>query len=470
MHHTSARAATPARSRSLRSFAILGLFTGAAFVGGASYGARTSHATTESESPYGVVAQLARVLVQVENDYVDPVDRSKLLSGAIKGMVEGLDPHSSYMTAEDFDAFQNETEGQFGGVGLEVDLRGDRLTVIAPIEGSPAALAGIHSGDQIIAVDGEDIDHVALDKVVRRMRGPTGSHVKLYVHRANVKEPLVFDLVRAQVHLASVSSRLLDGGVAYVRVKQFQEHTHRDLLKAAVRLRARGTLTGVILDLRSDPGGLVDQAAAIADEFLVGGTIYTTRHRGEIVDEVKARPGGAFSTLPVVVLVDEWSASASELVSGALQDQKRALIVGANTFGKGSVQSILVLPGGTGLRLTTARYYTPNGRSLQAEGVHPDVLIETPDPNGLQALQLHERDLEGHLDAHGGETSPPVATKKVPVFRAPAPKAADDAIPTDHVEGADANIPADPANGKDFALRVAYQILRGTPGVPDGAK
>jgi carboxyl-terminal processing protease len=454
------------RSR-LRSLAVLGLFTGAAFVGGATWGGRSSLATTRDASPYAVVGQLARILVQVENDYVDPVDRSKLLKGAIKGMVEGLDPHSSYMSAEDFEAFQNETEGQFGGLGIEVDMRGDQLTIIAPIEGSPAAQAGIRSGDRILSVDGDDIERIPLDKMIQRMRGPTGTHVKLFVRRTGVKDPLVFDLVRAVVHVPSVSSRWLEGGVAYVRVKQFQERTHEEFVKAAARLRARGTLTGVILDLRSDPGGLVDQAAEIADEFLDHGTIYTTRHRGEVVDEVTARPGGAFSALPVVVLVDEWSASASELVAGALQDSKRALVVGANTFGKGSVQTIMQLPGGDGLRLTTARYYTPNGRSLQAEGVHPDVIIE-PAEKDKALLQLHERDLEGHLEADPrGVGSPKVPTepaKTAPVFRASGDAGPPEAVDPDSVEGSEAaTVPVDPAKGHDFALRVAYQIVRGVP-------
>ncbi len=467
------------RSR-LTSLATLGLFTGAAFLSGATWGSKSSLATTHDDSPYAAVAQLARVLVQVENNYVDPVDRQKLLNGAIKGMVDGLDPHSSYMTSEDFDAFENETEGQFGGLGIEVDMRGDRLTVLAPIEGSPAARAGVKSGDQIVSVDGEDIDHVPLDKMIRRMRGPTGTHVKLFVRRAGAREPLVFDLVRAVVHVASVSSRRLDGGVGYIRIKQFQEHTHEELLKAAVKLQAAGPLTGVLLDLRSDPGGLVDQAAEVADEFLSSGTIYTTRHRGQIVDEVSAREGGAFSRLPVVVLVDEWSASASELLAGALQDHKRATLVGANTFGKGSVQSIIQLPGGTGLRLTTARYYTPSGRSLQAEGVHPDVLVETPDPTGLDALQLHERDLEGHLAARavgvtdGAKVPPPTAPKRVPVFRAPSEKpdaSAETPLSPDTVEGSEAmNVPVDPTKGKDFALRIAYQILRRDPLTPDSSK
>jgi carboxyl-terminal processing protease len=431
---------------------------------------RASHASTEASSPFAVVGEFARVLVQVENEYVDPVDRQKLLKGAIKGMVEGLDPHSSYMTSEDYEAFENETEGQFGGVGIEVDLRGDDLTVIAPIEGSPAARAGVRSGDHIVSIDGEDLEHMPLDKMVHRMRGPTGTHLKLYVRRKGVKEPLVFDLVRAVVHVPSVASRLLDGGVLYLRIKQFQAESHKEVLEAAARQRARGALTGVILDLRNDPGGLVDQAADIADEFLVGGTIYTTRHRGTIVDEVTARSGGAFSALPTVVLVDEWSASASELLAGALQDPKRALVVGANTFGKGSVQSIIPLPGGSGLRLTTARYYTPNGHSLQAEGIHPDILIDSGDALA-KALEIHERDLEGHLEAEplgaaGSRVPPEHRERPAPVLRAPD-AGPNDAIIPDNVEGSEAlNVPTDPTKSTDFALRVGYAILRGQTAKP----
>ena len=276
--------------------------------------------------------------------------------------------------------------------------------------------------------------------------------------------------MRAVVHVPSVASRLLDDGVAYVRVKQFQEHTHDEFLAAAGKLReqAKGSLKGVVLDLRSNPGGLVDEAAEIADEFLESGTIYTTRHRGQIVDEVKARAGGAFSALPTVVLVNEYSASASELMAGALQDQKRALVVGANTFGKGSVQTILQLPGGAGIRLTTARYYTPSGHSLQAEGIHPDVLVElNRDPAAAGLSALHERDLEGHLaaqaSADGGRTLRAVA----PSIGSPRTRARRPRPPNRGVDGSDAHsVPRDPMTGSDFMLRIAYQALRGTLPAP----
>ncbi len=430
------------------------------------WGAASARATSYDQNPYAMVGQFGRVLVQIENNYVDPVDRARLVEGAIKGMVEELDPHSQYMSPQDFSIFQSETEGQFGGVGIEVESRADLLTVVAPIEGSPAARAGIRSGDLIVAIDGEDISRTPLDKLVRRMRGAPGSHIRLTVRRSGENDLRTFDLVRQIVHVPSVAARLLENDVAYVRVKQFQEHTHDELLGAAAKLRAqgKGPIRGVLLDLRSDPGGLVDEAAEIADEFLESGTIYTTRHRGEIVDEVKATGGGVFSDLPTVVLVNEYSASAAELVAGALQDQKRALVVGTNTFGKGSVQTILDLPGGAGIRLTTARYYTPSGHSLQAEGIHPDVLVELNRDPAAALPTLHERDLEGHLSAQGsrvpGAGAPSAGTR---IYREPPNTGAVPKTIEPGVDGSDAgSVPRDPTSGSDFALRIAYQALRGT--------
>ncbi len=419
-------------------------------------GGRPARATPSDESPYAATLQLGRVLVQVENNYVEPVERARLVNGAIVGMVAELDPHSSYLPPQEWKLFQSETEGKFGGVGIEVDARGDMLTVIAPIEGSPAAKAGIRSGDKILAIDNESAVGEKLDRVVRKMRGTPGTHVRLMIRREGQKDPLMFELVREIVHVPSVASKLMDGRVAYVRIKQFQEHTHDELLLAAGKLRAeaKGSLAGVMLDLRNDPGGLVDEAAETADEFLNGGTIYTMRHRGQVIDEAKARAGGAFSELPVVVLVNEYSASASELVAGALQDNKRATIVGANTFGKGSVQSILELPGGAGLRLTTARYYTPSGRAIQADGVHPDIAIESsrvPDGGGFV---LRERDLEGHLS---GEGTPRDARPQIKLDAGASPEAG----ATEPEGSAARNIPADPSASADFALRVGYQLLRG---------
>ncbi len=416
----------------------------AAFAGGAA----TSHfagATTQAASPYAALDQLARVLVIVENQYVEPTQRAKITEGAIKGMVAELDPHSAYLPPDEFAIFQGETSGKFGGVGVEVDFRGDYVTVIAPIEGSPAARAGVRPGDQIIAIDGKAMRGERIDKLVGVMRGPTGSKVSLSVRRQGVADALTFELVREEIHVQSVSAKRLAGDVAYIRLKQFQDGTHQELVKAAARLRAEAgpELQGVILDMRNNPGGLVDEAEGVADELLSSGVIYTTRHRGKIVDDPHAHPGGAFASLPIVALVNEYTASSAELVAGALQDNRRATIVGAPTFGKGSVQTIFELPGGAGMRLTTMRYYTPSGRSIQAEGIKPDILIQGGPPAPPGEI-VRERDLDGHLPAEG-----PVSNR--------APVIVDGKATSPAVSSAD--VPTDPLKGTDFSLSVGYQIL-----------
>jgi carboxyl-terminal processing protease len=435
-------------------FAICAFVGGAcaSVLGGAQRGAR-------GDAPYAAVEQLGRVLVEVENEYVDPVDRAKLVDGAIKGMVAELDPHSSYMPPEEFRAFESDTEGQFGGIGIEVEMRNEQLVVLSPIEGSPADRAGIKSGDVIVSVDGRDARSQPLDKLVKHLRGALGAHVKIGIRRPGVADLLSFDLVREVIHVPSVSSKLLADRIAYVRLKQFQERTHDELLDAAAKLRARagGKLQGVVLDLRGDPGGLVDQAADVADEFLDGGVIYTARHRGRIVDEVSARSGGAFVSEPCVVLVNQYTASASELVAGALQDHKRASVVGEPTFGKGSVQAIVSLPGGAGMRLTVSRYYTPSGHAIQADGVHPDVSVELKKVDG--SVSYREKDLEGHLapEPRGAPTVPP---KGVVVVSNDAGAA--DSEPAASIAR---NVPDDPEKGSDVVLKVGWEVLHRAMGI-----
>jgi carboxyl-terminal processing protease len=454
-----------------------------------------AEATPEAQNPYQSVAQMGRVLVQIENNYVDPVDRGKLVEGAIKGMVENLDPHSSYLPPDEWKQFQSDTEGKFGGVGLEVDGRNEKLIVIAPIEGSPAARVGIKSGDQIIAVDGEDVLTQPLDKVVKKMRGAAGTKVKITIHRETGRgtakagspdsgiapsppingngntprergdggaggertgQTLTFEVTREVIHVSSVSYKLLDGNVGYLRIKQFQERAHAELMAATAKLRAEakgGTLAGIVLDVRSNPGGLVDEATEIADEFLSTGGIYSMRHRGAIIEDLKARSGGAFADVPVVALVNEWSASASELLVGALQDNKRATVVGASTFGKGSVQSILPLPSGAGLKLTTARYYTPSGHAIQADGIHPDVVIESGTRGPQEAPRVtRERDLPGHLAAEGPQGGGSTRDAGSIVV---------DGGTADEVSGMLArDVPVDPSSSPDVVLRVGYQMLK----------
>ncbi|HEX3597681.1 MAG TPA: S41 family peptidase [Polyangiaceae bacterium] len=409
-----------------------------------------------SEGPYDLVRQLARVLVLVENEYVDPVDRTRLLEGAIKGMVAELDPHSSYLPEEDYRIFEADTKGEFGGIGVEVDFRNETVIVIAPIEGSPAARAGIRPGDRIVAIDGSPVRGRSMQDLIRRMRGKPGSPIVVSVSRGNDDKVVHYPLKREIIQVASVASKLLVGNVAYVKLKQFQSGTRDELVRAVVKLRgeAHGTLSGVLLDLRNNPGGLVDEASAVADELLTGGVIYTTRHRGEIVESVSAGAGGSLSREPMVALVNEYSASAAELLAGALQDHKRATIVGAPTFGKGSVQSIIDLPGGAGLRLTTMRYYTPGGHAIQAQGIHPDVTIEAGAVD-RNLGPIRESDLENHLAPEGA--APPEGK---PSDRIVEP-AADGGTPREPLD-LPREVPDDPTKGKDFTLSVGYQLLEGT--------
>jgi len=431
------------------------LLTLAAFAGGA-FSADLARARTERQSPYAMVDQLARVLVWIENEYVDPVDRARLIEGGIKGMVAELDPHSSYMPPEDYGVFQGDTEGHFGGIGVEVDFSTDSVIVIAPIEGSPAELAGIRSGDRIIAIDGQSVRDRSPAELVRTMRGDPGSKVLITVRREGAERLLFFTLVRRVVVVTSIASKLLDGKIAYVRVKTFQSGTHAELIEHVGRLRrqAGGNFAGIVLDLRNNPGGLVNEASAVADELLEGGVIYTTRRRGQVVDEVRADSAGALRRGPAAVLVNEFSASAAELVAGALRDQHRATLIGAPTFGKGSVQTIIDLPGGAGLRLTTLRYYTPSGQAIQARGVTPDVLVGgQPGDYGI----VREQNLDNHLPAVEGaltQTPPPSLTPPALRTAGAGPLTTDD---VDH--GVARDIPANPRGGPDVALAKAYELV-----------
>ncbi len=426
-----------------------------AFAAGMVVEGRRAEATPVEASPYAMTGELARVLVVMEQSYVDPVDRDKAVRGAIGGMVSSLDPHSHYMSPTDYKEFQSDTEGRFGGVGIEVDARGDEIKVLAPIEGAPAFRAGIKPGDVVVAVDGESVREGGVEKVIKKLRGQAGTKVRLSIRREGTRGFLSFELTREEIHVPSVTHKKLDGNVGYIRLKQFQDGTHGELLKAAADLRKDGNLSGILLDLRNNPGGLVDEAAEVADEFLEGGLVYTMRRRGETIEEARAKGGGAFSQLPVVVLVNEWSASASELVTGALQDQKRALVVGAATFGKGSVQTILSLPGGSGLKITTARYFTPSGHAIQADGIHPDVLLETSTRLAADggAPVIRERDLDNHLPPEGPQGGAPTTGG-----RGDAGAPLDGGPSTEALLVAD--VPVDPTTSKDLVLRTGYQLLR----------
>ncbi len=460
---TSARRSPlpPSRKRhlSLRRVGGVAALALVAFAGGA-LTSRLSLASLADQSPYAVLGELSRVLVLIENEYVDAVDRERLLNGAIKGMVAELDQHSSYLPPRDFTVLQDDTRGQFAGIGVEVDFRNDRVTVISPIEGSPAQRAGMRAGDAILSIDGASVEGKNASDLVKLMRGPAGTTVTVAVRRPGQDAVLRFSMSRQVIEVSSVLGADLDGHVAYLRIKQFQSKTPAELLAAIGKIRRdMGEIEGVVLDLRNNPGGLVAAASAVADEFLSGGTLYSTRHRGQVVDEVQAGSSGALQEEPMVVLVNEFSASASELLAGALQDHQRATIVGARTFGKGSVQSIIDLPGGGGLRLTTMRYYTPAGRAIQVAGITPNVLVDTALSSSGGVSVVRELDLENHLESEAG----PEAPSAPPAETAPgAPENTPDEVvglaPT-HL-GVARSVPADPSGGPDHALSVAYQLLR----------
>jgi carboxyl-terminal processing protease len=449
----------PRRFSSLRRAVGLGALTLSAFAGGA-WTASLSRASVGDQSPYDVIGQLSRVLVLIENEYVDAVDRDRLLNGAIKGMVAELDPHSSYLPPRDFTVLQDDTRGEFAGIGVEVDFRNDRVTVISPIEGSPAHHAGIRAGDAILSIDGASVQGKNASDLVKLMRGPAGTTVRVAVRRPGEDAILRFSMSRQVIEVSSVLGADLDGQIAYLRIKQFQSKTPTELLEAIARLRTdMHGIAAVVLDLRNNPGGLVAAASAVADEFLNGGTVYSTRHRGQIIDEVAAGGSGALQDEPMVVLVNEFSASASELLAGALQDHQRASIIGARTFGKGSVQSIIDLPGGGGLRLTTMRYYTPAGRAIQVAGITPDVLVDSELSASSGVVVMREHDLENHLASEDGseaQSAPPRTND--PQASEQESNEAVGLSPT-HL-GVARSVPADPSGGPDRALSVAYQMLR----------
>ncbi|MCI0454857.1 MAG: S41 family peptidase [Candidatus Dadabacteria bacterium] len=345
------------------------------------------------EATYKGLSNFTRVLDLVERNYVDDVDSEKLTVSAIEGMLKTLDPYSSYLTPERYKELEIGTSGEFGGVGIEVTLENDALTVITPIEGSPAAKAGIKPGDLLIAIDGKSTRDMSIDEAVKSLRGPKGSTVKVTVQSQSDKNPREVLLVRDIIYVKSVNSKLLDGKIGYIKLSQFQEKTSEELVKAIKGLESenRGELNGLILDLRNNPGGLLTQAVEVADEFIDEGLIVSVKGRGEDQStEYYATKKNNTTDYPLMVIVNKGSASASEVVAEALQDRKRATIIGTKTFGKGSVQSIIKLEDGSGLKLTTAKFYAPSGRSINQVGVIPDVVVEDDDRKDLQLERAKE--------------------------------------------------------------------------------
>ncbi len=327
---------------------------------------------------YRSLENFANILAIVQRNYVEDVETEKLVDGAIKGMLESLDPHSGYLTEESYRTLQTETEGRFGGLGVEITVRNGLLTVVSPIEDTPAARAGLQPGDQIVGIDDEATEDMTLTEAVKRLRGPKDSSVKLLIRRKGQDKLLTFTLVRAVIEISSVRAAVLEPGFLYMRIAQFQDRTSNNLIEAMAKHQSEaGSYKGVVLDLRNNPGGLLNQAIGVADLFLDSGLIvYTEGRVSENKQKFSATRDGSRTDFPVVVLVNGGSASASEIVAGALQDHKRALILGTQTFGKGSVQTILPLDDRSALRLTTARYFTPKGRSIHEVGIKPDIVMD----------------------------------------------------------------------------------------------
>ncbi|WP_084456810.1 S41 family peptidase [Desulfogranum mediterraneum] len=357
---------------------------------------------------YQQLELFANVLALLQQHYVDEVDTREVITGAINGMLNSLDPHSSYMSAEDFKELQEETQGSFNGIGLEITIRDGILTVVAPIEGTPAARKEIEAGDQILAIDGELTKNMSLLEAMKRLRGPRDTRVTLTIFRRTWREMRDIELQRAAIPLHSVKGMELEPGLFYLRISTFQSATTRDVRQALREAGKAAELKGLIMDLRNNPGGLLDQAVKVTDIFIDQGTIVSTKGKDNSQEMVfSAHPGGAFNHTPMVVLVNGGSASGSEIVAGALQDHKRAIILGTPSFGKGSVQTILPMPGGAGVRLTTARYYTPNGTSIQNTGIQPDIEVPArPQLDRQDEPQLRERDLPHHLEDAAGQEKP----------------------------------------------------------------
>ena len=335
-------------------------------------------ASPNSTETYKQLNLFGEVFERVRADYVDDVSDNSLVESAINGMLTSLDPHSNYLNTKNFNDMKVQTRGEFGGLGIEVSMENGLVKVVSPIDDTPAARAGLKPGDLITHLDGEPVQGMTLPEAVEKMRGPVSSEIKLTIRREG-RDPFDVKLIRATIRIQSVRSHLEGDNIGYIRVTTFNEQTDTGLNNAMKNLKqqAGNKLVGVILDLRNNPGGLLDQAVAVSDAFLEKGEIVSTRgRRGEDAQRYNARAGDIAGGLPMVVLINGGSASASEIVAGALQDHHRAILLGTRSFGKGSVQTIIPLPGHGAMRLTTARYYTPSGRSIQAKGIDPDIVVE----------------------------------------------------------------------------------------------
>ena len=368
-----------------------------------------SRVSAIDRSTYKSLKTFSEVLDMVEKNYVEPVETDKLLQGAINGMIKSLDPHSSFMTAEMFKELEMDTRGSFEGIGTEIDIVKGVLTIVSPIEDTPAYNAGVKAGDQIIRIDGKSTKDITIMEAVKKLRGAKGTKVTITIMREGLAKPKDIELTRNIIPVRSIKSKVYDDQIGYIRIVAFQERTGNDLKKALREIDAKAhPLKGIVLDLRNNAGGLLNQSVEVSDAFLKTGIIVSTRGRSKNMEsKAVARDDGEEPTCPIVVLVNEGTASAAEIVSGALQDNGRAVILGAQTFGKASVQTVIPLEDGAALKLTTAKYYTPRGRSIQAEGITPDIVVKQIRPPEEKAEEkanaenhvLREKDLKGHIQS-----------------------------------------------------------------------
>ncbi|MDR0440456.1 MAG: S41 family peptidase [Candidatus Accumulibacter sp.] len=424
----------------------------------------------------------AEIFNAIKRGYVEPVEDEKLITYAISGMLSNLDPHSAYLDAEAFKDLQTSTQGEFGGLGLEVGMEGGLVKVISPIEDTPADRAGVKAGDLIFKLDDKLVKGMTLTDAVKRMRGKPRTQIKLSIIRKGERQPIEITLTREIIKIQSVKSRRVDEHYGYLRITSFQENTAPSVVEHLNRLYDQGPLDGLVLDLRNDPGGLLHAAIGVSAAFLPNGTLITStdgrvpdaKHEYHVDPEDYRRGGGREDFIrnlpvdalkvPIVVLINGGSASASEIVAGALQDHKRAVIMGTTSFGKGSVQTVIPLPGSTAIKLTTARYFTPSGRSIQARGIVPDIVVEETS-GGMSVARLREADLENHLEnfleSDKGEGDEPPdengdATPARPQTRAPA-KTGNKSEGDEGLEPSGSRL----ASEKDYQLNQAINLLKG---------
>jgi carboxyl-terminal processing protease len=409
---------------------------------------------------YRLLSLFGDVFERIRAEYVDPVNDREVIEAAINGMLTSLDPHSGYMNPRTFRDMQVQTRGEFGGLGIEVTQENGYIKVISPIDDTPAFRAGVKAGDLITHIDGRSVQGLTLNEAVERMRGAPRTEIKLTIRREGQSQPLQMTIVRDIIRIQSVRARLVDD-VGYVRITSFNEQTDQGLRRAVQQLRSQGgaRLKGLVIDMRNNPGGLLDQAVAVADDFLEQGEIVSTRaRRAEDAQRYNAKPGDIAAGLPLVVLINGGSASASEIVAGALQDHRRAVVIGTRSFGKGSVQTVMPLPGNGAIRLTTARYYTPSGRSIQATGIEPDVVVELYEGEARAEARDREANLSRALRNDGGNGAARAAPVTPP------------ALPPGFVEGS-ASPPKPPGEGqppiqfgdlaRDYQLQRAIELVRG---------